>query len=68
MNWLIYIPGWIIGAVFVLIVFLFFWRINEIGGEEDFKKKDQHTLAILFLVALAMWTSMWIWFCWRFIA
>lgn len=55
MNWLLYIPGWLIG-----------WAIvNGLVRVRDGSPVDGD---VLFIIKIVTWTMLWIWFCWKFIA
>jgi hypothetical protein len=52
MNWFIYVGGWMLGNVLV----------NTIPLSDDKQRGNINTA-----YKLVMWTSTWIWICWKFI-
>lgn len=52
MNWLLYIPGWFLG-----------WALFN-----DFVLPRENYNDAILVVKLVIWTMLWVWICWKFIA
>lgn len=50
-NWLIYIPGWIVGLNTVARI----WGLNESNGNSEW------------VLTIVVWTMTWIWICLNFV-